>query len=502
MGNFTKLLSKHYLLLLLILVVAFVLRVFHLNYDGLWNDEIYTAYTSDPELSLLKIIDFLGKDIHPPFHNLLGNIWCRIFGFNDLSLRSFSMVTGLFAVLSVYHITKLFFNKKVALYATLLAAVNFYLIRYSQEVRSYAFLILITNYSFYFFTLIVREGLSKKNSLYYVIITTLLLYTHYFSLFIIGAQFFAFLFLVDWKTIKKDFKGYALTFGLPNALFLFWLPNILDGLKKERGAWRDEAQLTLVYDYAKDFFNDPYLAVLAIITVLFTLVYFLLRKHYNLKRLERSFHPDHVALVILISWTVVFFMLPFLKSSTSSTIMFNRYFIQLVPPVLILMGYYLNKIPSGALGSALLLAVAGYSVFVLFSHDNPYYTKTHMFREAVSEIKEKDPNAYVLQHGKVWFHLEYYLKQNELNNFSKGHDVARRTTHFAELLEKNKPQEYYGLLNLRPLLPQFKDSTMAPMPGYKELESKTYKNSYGRDCTKVIRYVKVIDSTASGAIQP
>ncbi|GAB5400723.1 MAG: hypothetical protein Aureis2KO_23080 [Aureisphaera sp.] len=404
------------------------------------------------------------------------------------------MITGFIAVISIYHVTRLLFNKRTALFALFFAAVNFYLIRYSQEVRSYSLLILLANYSFYFFTQIVREGFRKKRARNYIIVTTFMLYTHYFSLFVIGAQFFAFLFLVDWSEIRKNLKSYLITFALPNLLFLFWVPNILDGLKKERGAWRDEAQLSLVYEYARDFFNDTYLAIIAIVVLFVTLLYFLLRKHYNLEKIQKQLKPDHVALIVLLTWIIVYFMLPYLKSSLSSTMMFNRYFIPLVPPVLILMSFYISKINGALLRNGVFLALVGYSVYILFSHKNPYYTQTHMYREATKELKETSPNAYVLQHGKIWFYFDYYLRQNDFENISEGYDVNGRNAHFEKLIEKDNPEEYYGLLNLRPLLNQFKDSTIAPIKGYKEVESKIYKNSYGRECTKVIKYIKVKDT--------
>ena len=215
--------------LIIIMLIALILRAFHLNFDGLWNDEIYTAYTASPKLSFGDVYHFTIHDIHPPLHHFINKIWCMIIGHNDLSIRVLNMVFGFFAVLSVYHLTKLIFTKRTAFYAALLAAVNFYLIKYSQEVRPYSMLILLTNFSFYYFVLLVRDGYQKVRAIRYVVITTFMLYTHYFALFLVGGQFIAFLFLIDWSEFRDKWKKYLITFTLPNLLFLFWIPIIIRG---------------------------------------------------------------------------------------------------------------------------------------------------------------------------------------------------------------------------------------------------------------------------------
>ena len=56
------------------LAAAFTLRVFNLNYEGLWNDELLTAVTSHPKYSALEIMRIMQGDIHPPLHTILSNL--------------------------------------------------------------------------------------------------------------------------------------------------------------------------------------------------------------------------------------------------------------------------------------------------------------------------------------------------------------------------------------------------------------------------------------------
>ena len=116
--------SKYFIYL--VLLVSLILRLYNLNYEGLWNDELFTAYTSSPRLSIGAIIEILKKDIHPPLHNILSHYWNLIFSYNDTSLRVFNVLIGVWVVLSIYQLAKLLFNKKVAIYAICLAVLNYY----------------------------------------------------------------------------------------------------------------------------------------------------------------------------------------------------------------------------------------------------------------------------------------------------------------------------------------------------------------------------------------
>ena len=153
---------SHTTLLYFGLITAFLLRLFNLNFEGLWNDELFTAYSADPSRSLSWTIKYVGGDVHPPLHNILSKYWAENFGYNDTSLRMLNVVIGTVGVLSVYHLGKILFNKKVAIAALWIAVVNSFLIEYSQEVRAYILLFVLANYSFYFFTKIFSKFIKSK----------------------------------------------------------------------------------------------------------------------------------------------------------------------------------------------------------------------------------------------------------------------------------------------------------------------------------------------------
>ena len=480
-----KVKTKYYVYAML--GIALLLRLFNLNFAGLWNDELFTASSAHPRMSIIEVINFLKMDIHPPLHNILCNIWSKLFSYNDTSLRVLNILIGVFGVYSVYVLAKLLFNKKIGLYAMVFAVLNSYLIMYSQEVRSYGLLFLLANYSFYFFIKLIRNGFTVKNAGWYILVTTAMLYTHYFALFVIASQFFCFLLLIDWRYFKKKAYKYIITFALPNLLFLFWLPIILKHLDKERGGWRNEANISLLFKYPQDFFNDHILSIVSVCLVIITFLYLVSRKFIKNKQLSGFFNNSNYGLVILITWFSVFFFIPYLKSSFSSTMMFNRYFLPLITPLIILLAFYLSKINSKKIRNGVLVSVIAYSLLILFLNDNPYFSRTTTYREIVEHLKEEDNDAYVLHIARSWRYFDYYLRQNNFKNFRKEYQP------FKNIIESAKPQEYYVLLNLRQI-PKKYQKRIPVIDGYKKVKFKTFKNSYSVSGTQLIKYSKQKDT--------
>lgn len=470
------------------MVIALIFRLFNMNYEGLWNDELFTAYTSRPSTNINEIVALLDRVVHPPLHNILSYLWVKLFSYTDTSQRVFNILIGTWGAYSVYPLAKTLFNKKVAMYALGFAIVNCYLIRYSQEVRSYGMFFLLANFSFYYFIKVVRDDYSFKNAFWYVLSTTALLYTHYFALFVIAAQFFAFLFVMDRKKFKESRLRYILTFASPILLFGVMLRTIIENLGRQEPNWRDPPEIELVFKYAFDFFNDPLLAWAAIASISLALLYLIVRKFYKNKSIEKFFGGERFALTILITWIVVYFAVPYIKSSFSSeTMMVNRYFIPLVTPILILFSFYLSKIKNDTYRIRVFAVLIGYSVLILFLKDKPYFTRNATFREIVVEAKETKGNQPALFLANNSYVFEPYLIQNGFNVRSDSFKD------FNVKVVNRAPESYLVFLDLRPVPVQYKD-TLPVVEGYEMTFSKVFKTKAGIDGTRLLQYSKVTDS--------
>ena len=182
----------HKELLILLIFLALGLRVLGLSWQPLWWDEGYSLYASS--LPIGAMIMETAEDIHPPLYYVLLHLWEGLAGTTPASVRLFSVFIGVVTVLLIFQIAKHLGGYKLAWFAGLIAAVNPFLVYYSQEVRMYAlatFLGLLSTYLM-FLWLEVQSGRQEMSSrlllTVYLAVTVAALYTHYYTAFIPLAQ--------------------------------------------------------------------------------------------------------------------------------------------------------------------------------------------------------------------------------------------------------------------------------------------------------------------------
>ncbi|SEV88984.1 glycosyltransferase family 39 protein [Natrinema salifodinae] len=174
-----------------IALLAAALRLFRLGSESYWLDEVVsvTLVTSNTPSELLVSVP--GNDPHPPLYYLLLSGWAAIFGTSEVAARLLSALVGIATVLVLYALGRRLFDREVGAIAALFVAVSPFHIWYSQEVRMYNLLALLTALSFYWFVQLHRERpdeIGVRDDIVYVVSTVLLGYTHVFGLFAILAQ--------------------------------------------------------------------------------------------------------------------------------------------------------------------------------------------------------------------------------------------------------------------------------------------------------------------------
>ncbi len=467
------------------ILVALVLRLINLNYDGLWNDEILTAVVSHPENSIRDVVVMLKGDVHPPLHPILTNIFGKIFGHNDLTVRLINVLLGVWGVYAGFLLARELFSKKVAYYALGLLVLNSFLIRYSQEARSYAQLSVFANLSFLYFARLIRNEYDRKNAIYYVLSTAAMLYTHYFAVFVIASQFVGFLFFMDWKRFKEKLWHYIITFALPNILFIYWIQFILKRADKPFEAWRDPASPGVILEYLEIFFNDRILMILACLVLAASLVYLASRKLIKQEWFTGFDKQASFGISILMIWILVYFFIPYIRSNFEASMMVNRYFVPLVVPVVLILAFFISWIPGIVIRNSFYLLICGWSVYVLFSKLNPYYANSTAWRETVDKLYELDRNPYVWYLSRDRRYWNYYLR---LKNMSRAKEDFGP---FENLMKQdNYPDTYYVLTHLRAQVPEYKDS-IPVLDGYEQVFSEDMHNKGNVADARIIKYEKI-----------
>ncbi|MFP4424018.1 MAG: glycosyltransferase family 39 protein [Candidatus Woesearchaeota archaeon] len=168
--------------IILIILIALLLRAYHLDTESIWSDEGYSI--NEAQYSIPEIIDHLKYDMNPPLYTFALKLWGFFFGYSEIAARSLSVLFSLITVYLVYCIGKQVYSKEAGIYASIIVSLATFHIQYAQETRSYALFAMLAAASFLFY---FKEP-NLKNNLLYIITTTLLLYTHIYSIFLIIAQ--------------------------------------------------------------------------------------------------------------------------------------------------------------------------------------------------------------------------------------------------------------------------------------------------------------------------
>ena len=130
------------LLLALFVLLAFALRVLRLDFQPLWWDEGYSVWFATHPLG--QMASLTAQDIHPPLYYALLHGWTGLFGAGPVSLRLLSVLFGVLAVPAIYLAGRRMLSRRAALIAAFLLAISPLHVYYSQEVRMYGLVALLS----------------------------------------------------------------------------------------------------------------------------------------------------------------------------------------------------------------------------------------------------------------------------------------------------------------------------------------------------------------------
>jgi mannosyltransferase len=163
-------------------MLAAGLRFWGLARQGMWYDESVTAWLlrGSPG-QLLQALPH--TESTPPLYYLVAWGWTHVLGDTTVGLRSLSALAGVATVPCTFAAARTLVNRRVAVFAALLVAVNPLLVWYSQESRAYALFVLTTSLSLWAMGR-ARADPTRGRLLTWALAASAMLCTHYFGLFV------------------------------------------------------------------------------------------------------------------------------------------------------------------------------------------------------------------------------------------------------------------------------------------------------------------------------
>ncbi len=84
---------------LLVILLAGAYRLFTLDAESLWLDELYSVTNSDPDIPTSEVWEKLKPDVHPPLYPFFLHYWMKLFGTSEIAARAPSLIAGIITVI-------------------------------------------------------------------------------------------------------------------------------------------------------------------------------------------------------------------------------------------------------------------------------------------------------------------------------------------------------------------------------------------------------------------
>ncbi|MGH7851259.1 MAG: glycosyltransferase family 39 protein, partial [Thermodesulfobacteriota bacterium] len=342
--------------------------------------------------------------------------------------RLLSVIPGSLSVLLIYKFGKELFDKNTGLMAALILAVSVFQIKYSQEARTYSlfvFLALLSNY--FFFGLLSAHKF--KYILGYILISSLLIYDHYYWVFYIAAQNI-YVFSKLLVNVREGWSGFKWWILLQFTLVVISIPELimLSGASAvSAGFWLERPNINAILGILLRFSGSIPLLILffvlsfnTVLNVFGTNPKSVFKKVFSwpsgLTQILAFTQGDRVFFLIILLFAPI--ILAFIVSRIYHPIYSAHYLIGASPALYVLVAAGIDKL---GFKKAKIFAVI-LIVFLSLIQVYRYYESVEkpQWREAVNYIERAAyPGDLVMVYPDYEIgSLEYYLKRNDLKTMT------------------------------------------------------------------------------------
>jgi uncharacterized membrane protein len=169
---------------LLILGLAFSLRLYHLDFQSIWWDEGHSIFVASQPIPQIPTLPAM--DVHPPAYFMLLHLWLGLAGQSEFALRYLSVLFSVLTVALLWRFATVISRLSASPFlASLFATLSPLYVAYAQEVRSYAMITCLALAGTFFLWRIFFLDRHRWTVITYVTLTALCLYTHYFTIFLL-----------------------------------------------------------------------------------------------------------------------------------------------------------------------------------------------------------------------------------------------------------------------------------------------------------------------------
>lgn len=341
-----KALVKEYigkLIYLCLSLITFFLMLCYSKSIPLWADEMYQIGTASQ--SIMETVDYCVKmiDLSPPLFVIFANLWYHLAPYGEPWLYLLTIIPCVISVYILGVLGERFANKYIGIMSSMFFAFSSTVWIYAAyEFRPYAFLVMFTTLSIFFYVKRNDEQRQTKWGLCFGLSMTGMMLSHYFGFIAFVGFIFGDIYLWLRHQIKvKKFLFYI----IPCISFFVWIIIIYFSTLQGRSAeslasWYgipDFNQIKVMLRFISGNIDISY----KILLIAFAIgIYILLAKFKNFS--YDDFYFEMFALMILGTLSSLYIYGNYIN--TSSTMWQERYFVFLIPFVTLLLSLTIYKI--------------------------------------------------------------------------------------------------------------------------------------------------------------
>ena len=210
------------------ILVFLSLTTVSIGRPSIWHDEGYTATLI--ESSYGGVIMRTAKDVHPPLYYIALKAWSSVFDNKIVTLRWFSAVCMLGAIVVTWHMLRRLYGSRLALAGLAAMSMGPFLVRYGQEMRMYGLASLLASIATYTYVIMrSRSRSSNKLAVIYGLLVAAGMYTQYFFILVPFVHLTHSIITTKGSlAIKaKSLLAYWVSALTAAVLFLPWLPKMM-----------------------------------------------------------------------------------------------------------------------------------------------------------------------------------------------------------------------------------------------------------------------------------
>ena len=419
------------LLIISLLIFAFFIRVYNINYDNLWFDEILSFWISSPIISIKEsFLRHTSIEQIPFFYHLILKLNFYLFSYDAHYGRYLSLIFNFLGIIFSTLVCKKIRNDNSYLLVLVLLSLNIFLIRYAQEMRPYSLIFFLCSINLYIFSKIESAREISNFNLYYFLIFVffqiLMIVSHPFCLII----FFSFVTYVGINFLQNGKNNKTLIFSIFfisifTFMYLFQLFKNLDSFPN----WINKPDLKFYTNfYFSKFFGSRAMGLAHLLSLI------ILSWIFFKKIIKRNF-------VVIILYIIIFlsYFLPITYSYIFKPIIFPRYIIFVLIPIVILLAILSFEIKNKSLKKLFItfLIVINFanhfteSTFKQFFKERPFYKPN--FTEMSQIINSSKIKNYFLEMN---FSKDRKVNAyNAINNYINIVNINKKIS--PEYLQKN-----------------------------------------------------------------